>query len=234
MAASGRRPRLWKSDLDKHVLHANFERRGWQPAVSLEDADVVWAAASGPTLGSVFGPEGLVKLRPGQLVNHFPNHCELTRKVELAAAAARARHAACLWRAFLACLAPWRPVTCTTLPIPAGGARPSQHLLAKNVKRYQRRCKEESSLPGAATATPAAAAPDFLPATFALPHDYALFLEEFKRQPDATWILKPIDKAQGKVRRGRMRASSWCRRRVCIMGRCGQQRSAGQGSVRCV
>ncbi|GFH16853.1 uncharacterized protein HaLaN_13362, partial [Haematococcus lacustris] len=28
--------------------------------------------------------------------------------------------------------------------------------------------------------------------------DYALFVEEFKRQPDTTWIMKPSSKSQGK------------------------------------
>lgn len=71
----------WKSDLDKYVLAANFERRGWIETDSFEDADVLWASIGGPTLVAIFGAEGLVKLRSGQLVNHFPNHIELTRKV---------------------------------------------------------------------------------------------------------------------------------------------------------
>jgi hypothetical protein len=74
----------WKSELDKSTLNGNFQRRGWQRTGSTEDADIIWAAAhagDAAALGTVFGPEGLVQLRPGQLINHFPNHYELTRKV---------------------------------------------------------------------------------------------------------------------------------------------------------
>eukprot|EP00397_Hematodinium_sp_SG-2012_P032465 GEMP01034568.1.p1 GENE.GEMP01034568.1~~GEMP01034568.1.p1 ORF type:complete len:360 (+),score=74.08 GEMP01034568.1:338-1417(+) len=39
---------------------------------------------------------------------------------------------------------------------------------------------------------------DFVPITFALPQDYALFQEEFRRNPNITWIMKPAGKAQGK------------------------------------
>ena len=39
---------------------------------------------------------------------------------------------------------------------------------------------------------------DFVPATFSLPSDYSLFVEEFRRRPDRTWIMKPVGKAQGK------------------------------------
>lgn len=36
------------------------------------------------------------------------------------------------------------------------------------------------------------------PVTFILPNDYNIFVEEFKRQPNSTWIAKPIGKAQGR------------------------------------
>jgi tubulin polyglutamylase TTLL9 len=39
---------------------------------------------------------------------------------------------------------------------------------------------------------------DFCPATFVLPNDYALFVEEFRRRSHITWIMKPIGSAQGK------------------------------------
>ena len=48
--------------------------------------------------------------------------------------------------------------------------------------------------------TEAATKFDFCPATYVLPGDYALFVEEFKRHSGsgAVWIMKPIGKAQGK------------------------------------
>ena len=39
---------------------------------------------------------------------------------------------------------------------------------------------------------------DFFPVTFILPNEYHMFVEDFKRAPDATWIAKPIGRAQGK------------------------------------
>ena len=31
-----------------------------------------------------------------------------------------------------------------------------------------------------------------------VPQEYGLFYEEFKRQPNNTWIMKPVGRAQGK------------------------------------
>ena len=38
---------------------------------------------------------------------------------------------------------------------------------------------------------------DFIPQTYILPADYNLFVEEFRRNPSSTWIVKPAGKAQG-------------------------------------
>ena len=35
---------------------------------------------------------------------------------------------------------------------------------------------------------------DFIPVTFMLPADYNLFVEEFRRHPSFTWIVKPASK----------------------------------------
>lgn len=42
------------------------------------------------------------------------------------------------------------------------------------------------------------AAWDFFPVTFALPQDYGIFEQEFRRHPNTIWIMKPPAKAQGK------------------------------------
>lgn len=39
---------------------------------------------------------------------------------------------------------------------------------------------------------------DFLPTTFTLPKEYTLFVEEFKRNSNSVWIMKPIGAAQGR------------------------------------
>jgi len=35
---------------------------------------------------------------------------------------------------------------------------------------------------------------DCIPVTFMLPADYNLFVEEFRKNPSATWIMKPAGK----------------------------------------
>jgi Tubulin-tyrosine ligase family len=112
-----------------------------------------------------------MRLDPHQLINHFPNHNELTRK----------------------------------------------DLLAKNMKRYQKSLRKEGD-----------GSLDFIPATYILPNDHPLFVEEFKRQPNSTWIMKPAGRAQ--VRRAHAcrliahQGAPWLpsyRRADCCGGRAG-------------
>lgn len=42
------------------------------------------------------------------------------------------------------------------------------------------------------------ASADFVPVTYLLPADYTLFVEEFRRNPNAMWIMKPTARSQGK------------------------------------
>jgi hypothetical protein len=69
----------WRSELNKLVITSNLEARGWQAARNEDEWDIWWASVS--SVQQLFAPNSLVKLRPGQLVNHFPNHYELTHKV---------------------------------------------------------------------------------------------------------------------------------------------------------
>ncbi|KAG7384632.1 putative tubulin polyglutamylase ttll1 [Phytophthora pseudosyringae] len=124
--------------------------------------------ANKTTIKSMFNPENGVRLVDGQYVNHFPNHYELTRK----------------------------------------------DLLVKNIKRYKKEmlAAAAAAATGPASATTAQAttsdagaghhqaveALDFLPTTYTLPVDYSLFVEEFRRNPNAMWIMKPCSQAQGK------------------------------------
>ena len=64
-------------------------------------------------------------------------------------------------------------------------------LLVKNLKRAKRALEKEDRLAEAANY-------DFFPATYVLPSEYGMFLEEFKRTSPATWIMKPIGQAQGR------------------------------------
>ena len=40
---------------------------------------------------------------------------------------------------------------------------------------------------------------DFVPTTFLLPGDYNLFVEEFRKNPSSTWIMKPAGKCKSSV-----------------------------------
>lgn len=73
----------WRSDFDKFVLSANFRRRGWVE-VKEDDPDptqwdLYWACTS--TIRTIFTAGSEQRLQPGQVINHFPGHLELTRKV---------------------------------------------------------------------------------------------------------------------------------------------------------
>ena len=184
---------LWRSDFDKFVVTANFQRRGWQRWHANHDSDwnVYWANVH--TTREIFAPENGIRLGEHQRVNHFPNHYELTRK----------------------------------------------DLLVKNVKRYRKDLEREAIRAGedpSVASRNASSAVDFLPATFALPGEYALFAEAFRKETETeaspttkanvtvsarsssrsrmtsargfsssprrrkhpTWIMKPTGKAQGK------------------------------------
>jgi len=79
-----------------------------------------------------------------RVINHFPNHYELTRK----------------------------------------------DLMVKNIKRYRRDLEKE--------ANPIAEKDEngVYPVTFMLPADYNLFVEEFRKNPNSTWIMKPCGKGK--------------------------------------
>jgi tubulin polyglutamylase TTLL1 len=69
----------WKADNLKSCLTTNFERRGW---VRVPDDSYDWNFywMSVANIRFMFNPENRYRLRDDQLVNHFPNHLELTRK----------------------------------------------------------------------------------------------------------------------------------------------------------
>ncbi|TMS16104.1 putative tubulin polyglutamylase TTLL9 [Larimichthys crocea] len=66
-----------------------------------------------------------------------------------------------------------------------------KNLMVKNLKRYRKNLEREVGRVEASKC-------DFFPCTFALPSEYHLFVEEFKRSPGSTWIMKPVAKSQGK------------------------------------
>ncbi|XP_029995217.1 putative tubulin polyglutamylase TTLL9 [Sphaeramia orbicularis] len=66
-----------------------------------------------------------------------------------------------------------------------------KNLMVKNLNRYRKTIEREVGHMEVSKC-------DFFPYTFALPSEYHLFVEEFKRSPGSTWIMKPVAKSQGK------------------------------------
>ncbi|XP_059742598.1 polyglutamylase complex subunit TTLL1 isoform X4 [Bos javanicus] len=153
----------WVTDIEKSVLINNFEKRGWVQVTENEDWNFYWMSVQ--TIRNVFSVETGYRLSDDQIVNHFPNHYELTRK----------------------------------------------DLMVKNIKRYRKELEKEGSPlaekdeSGKYLYLVVLAWPEislgffhFVPVTYMLPADYNLFVEEFRKSPSSTWIMKPCGKAQGK------------------------------------
>merc|ERR1712166_378850 len=147
--ASGRMK--FKADFEKSVLVQNFEKRGWSRAQYEDDWNFYWANVH--NVKALFSPDNPYRLGDHQVVNHYPNHYELTRK----------------------------------------------DLMVKNMKRFKKEAQNKSQAEREAGAAPEADLfLDFVPITFTLPADYTLFVEEFRRNPNWVWIVKPSNCAQGK------------------------------------
>uniref|UniRef100_A0A2K6LKW6 TTL family tubulin polyglutamylase complex subunit L1 n=1 Tax=Rhinopithecus bieti TaxID=61621 RepID=A0A2K6LKW6_RHIBE len=140
----------WVTDIEKSVLINNFEKRGWVQVTENEDWNFYWMSVQ--TIRNVFSVETGYRLSDDQIVNHFPNHYELTRK----------------------------------------------DLMVKNIKRYRKELEKEGSPLAEKDENGKYLYLDFVPVTYMLPADYNLFVEEFRKSPSSTWIMKPCGKAQGK------------------------------------
>ena len=75
--ASGHKT-YWKVDHEKSVLVHNFQRRGWSRVPEEGEWNVYWASPY--TVKQIFSPDNGYRLNDNQLINHFPNSYELTRK----------------------------------------------------------------------------------------------------------------------------------------------------------
>ncbi|KAL5475649.1 hypothetical protein EMCRGX_G025491 [Ephydatia muelleri] len=135
-------PIKWLSDLDKTVLMCNFEKRDG-------DWNFYWCSVF--TARSMFHVETGTRLADDQIINHFPNHYELTRK----------------------------------------------DCMVRNIKRYRKDLEKYGSSLAERDAMGRFVHLDFIPATYTLPAEYNIFVEEFKRNPALTWIVKPAGRSQG-------------------------------------
>ena len=109
-----------------------------------------------------------LRLNDYQMMNHFPNHWELTRKgfVKI--------------RNGLFFIQLTRTDT-----------------LMKNVKRFRREMERENNPLAVRDANGVSIYLNVIPMSYMLPQDYAIFAEEFKRSPNQVWIVKPAAGSQG-------------------------------------
>ncbi|KAI8587649.1 putative tubulin polyglutamylase TTLL1-like protein [Geranomyces variabilis] len=67
----------WMTDIDKSCLVNNFEKRGWQRGTE-DEWNFYWASVY--SFRTIMSPESGYRLAETQIINHFPNHQELTKK----------------------------------------------------------------------------------------------------------------------------------------------------------
>lgn len=145
------------TDLDKTVIRASCERRGWTQVGIDDEWNFYWSYTQ--NCRNLFSIESGYRMNDNQLINHFPNHYELSRK----------------------------------------------DLLVKNIKRYRRELERDGNplAEKADVVSPNGQLStryihlDFIPVTYVLPADYNMFVEEYRKSPQSTWIMKPCGKSQG-------------------------------------
>ncbi|KAF8063863.1 Ttll9 [Scenedesmus sp. PABB004] len=198
-AAARRGPIVWRSSLKNTVYDVLRARPGWQETEHETAWDFFWAdkgCGRAPPAGA--RRSGARRRRPPllprswihheldkthladwQRINHFPNHYELTRKDLLIKNLKRTKRqlerearAAARW--------PHGP---PRLAARRGAAPRGDAAAAAAARRAQGRGAE-------------AGAYAFFPASYVLPGEYRMFVEEFKRS-GGTWIMKPTSRAQG-------------------------------------
>ena len=70
-------------------------------------------------------------------------------------------------------------------------------LMVKNIKRYRKDLERDNNPIAEKDDMGRFVHMDIIPQTYIFPGDYNIFVEEFRRQPNSTWIMKPSHKAQG-------------------------------------
>lgn len=111
-----------------------MSRRGWKETDSEFEANLNWADKEW-----ISKKMDYFHFNNNQMVNHFRNHFELSKK----------------------------------------------DFLAKNIKKFKKKLTKEGNKDISRIF-------DFLPLTFNLPIDYAIFVQEFNKNPNRLWIMKPV------------------------------------------
>jgi tubulin polyglutamylase TTLL1 len=69
------------SDVDKLVVLNNFKKRGWKQVSPDDEWNLYWASTK--TCHSIFNTSNGFRMKDNQMINHFPNYYELSRKDKL-------------------------------------------------------------------------------------------------------------------------------------------------------
>ena len=69
--------------------------------------------------------------------------------------------------------------------------------MVKNLKRFRKDMEKENNPIAERDEQGNLIYLDIVPMTYILPGDYTIFIEEFKKNPNTTWIMKPTAGAQG-------------------------------------
>ena len=69
--------------------------------------------------------------------------------------------------------------------------------MVKNFKRFRKDMEKENNPIAERDEQGNLIYLDIVPMTYILPSDYVIFVEEFRRNPNTTWIMKPTSRAQG-------------------------------------
>ena len=69
--------------------------------------------------------------------------------------------------------------------------------MVKNIKRFRKDMEKENNPIADRDENGNLLYMDIVPMTYILPGDYTIFVEEFKKNPNTTWIMKPTARAQG-------------------------------------
>jgi tubulin polyglutamylase TTLL1 len=197
----------WRTDLEKGAISSNCERRGWERASSSSsDADewnFYWASVR--TVKEIFNPENGYRLNDSQ-VSSAPLLLRTGRPLLVCVylficfiwgvcnTFCTKRDVSVGTRTAPLTRHPyWFRVSCFVCPDQVISHFPNHYeltrkdMMVKNIKRYLKDLQKD----GVQNVT------DYVPTTYLLPADYSLFVEEFRRNPHSTWIMKPTSKARG-------------------------------------
>lgn len=70
-------------------------------------------------------------------------------------------------------------------------------LMVKNIKRFRKEMERENNPIAEKDELQRFIHMDIIPATYIFPGDYNIFVEEYRRSPNTTWIAKPSHRSQG-------------------------------------